>query len=149
MSFEPEKITKEHVLEAIRLIKTESKSLIPSTGYDVIIDGIAYPPKEVMRYAHYIMNGESSWEYSGGESTNSFLSKMGFKIINKFQREHGRPLKLIVQYKKLLNDKQFEGETYKWEFTKLYHHRPNVQALDFNKEIQEINFSNLIYYTGI
>lgn len=149
MSFEPEKITKEHVLEAIRLIKTESKSLIPSTGYDVMIDGIAYPPKEVMRYAHYIMNGESSWEYSGGESTNSFLSKMGFKIINKFQREHGRPLKLIIQYKKLLNEKQFEGETYKWEFTKLYHHRPNVQALDFNKEIHEINFSNLIYHTGI
>jgi len=42
MPFEPEKITKEHVLEAIRLIKAESKALIPSTGYDVIIDGIPY-----------------------------------------------------------------------------------------------------------
>jgi len=102
-----------------------------------------------MRYAHYIMNGETTWDYSGGEPTNSFLSKMGFKIINKFQREHGYPAKLIVKYKKLLLEKQFEGETYKWEFTKLYHQRPDVQALDFNKEILEINFSNLIYHTGI
>jgi len=52
MPFEPKKITKKHVLEAIKFIKRESKQLIPPTRYDVIIDGEVYPPKEVMRYAH-------------------------------------------------------------------------------------------------
>lgn len=83
MPLEPEKITREHVEKAIERIKDEEIDLIPSTGYDVIIDGEKYPPKDVMRYAHEEMNGEHIWKKGGGESTNKYLKKMGFEIVKK------------------------------------------------------------------
>jgi len=83
MAFEPEKITKEDVLKAIHRIENEYLELKPSTGYDVIIEGKAYPPKEIMRYAHEQMNGEHIWNKTGGEPTNKYLSALGFEIIEK------------------------------------------------------------------
>ena len=72
MAFEPKKITKEHVLAAVKKIGENAVSLHPSTKFDVIINGKAYPPKEVMRYAHEEMNGEYTWNESGGDPTNSY-----------------------------------------------------------------------------
>ena len=66
MAFEPDKITKQHVLDAVKKIDSESIPLEPSTRFDVIVNGKAYPPKEVMRYAHELMNGEHNWARSGG-----------------------------------------------------------------------------------
>ncbi len=43
----------------------------------------AYPPKERMRYAHELLNGEQIWENSSGEPTNHYLSAMGFEIREK------------------------------------------------------------------
>ncbi len=83
MTFEPNRITKENVLEAIKKIDAGRMQLAPSTKYDVIINGKAYPPKEVMRYAHEIMNGEFNWSLSGGEPTNKLLRGMGFEIKEK------------------------------------------------------------------
>lgn len=83
MPFNPEKITKDHVLSAIEKIGKEGIELIDSTKYDVVINGKNYPPKEIMRYAHEEMNGEHIWELSGGNPTNKFLKEMGFEIIEK------------------------------------------------------------------
>lgn len=83
MTFKPKSITKENVLSAINRIDNDGYLLKPSTRWDVEINGKFYPPKEVMRYAHYEMNGEHIWEYGGGEATNSYLQKMGFKVIDK------------------------------------------------------------------
>lgn len=80
MSFEPKKITKDHVLSAIERIEREQIDLKGATKYEVVINGKQYPPKEVMRYAHEEMNGEYLWEYGGGKSTNKFLKAMGFEI---------------------------------------------------------------------
>ena len=65
MAFEPYKITKQHILDAVKKIDSETISLEPSTRFDVIVKGKAYPPKEVMRYAHELMIGEHIWERSG------------------------------------------------------------------------------------
>jgi len=83
MTFEPDKITEQHILEAIKKIDIENISLEPSTKFDLIVNGKAYPPKEVMRYAHELMNGEHIWERSGGEPTNKYFVALGFEIKSK------------------------------------------------------------------
>ncbi len=83
MAFEPDKITKQHVLKAVQEIADKGVELRPSTGYDVIIDGIEYPPKEIMRYAHEQMNGDLIWNKTGGEPTNNYLKQLGFEIKEK------------------------------------------------------------------
>jgi hypothetical protein len=83
MAFEPDKITKQHVLDAVKKIERENIQLEPSTRFDVVINGKAYLPKEVMRYAHELMNGEPIWERSSGEPTNKYLIALGFEIKSK------------------------------------------------------------------
>lgn len=83
MAFEPDKITKQNILDAVKKIDSETISLEPSTKFDVIVSGKAYPPKEVMRYAHELMNGEHIWERSGGEPTNKYFTELGFEIKSK------------------------------------------------------------------
>jgi hypothetical protein len=78
-----DKITKQHVLDAVDKIEREGMVLIPSTRFDVVINGKAYPPKEVMRYANLIANGTKYWPYSGGEPTNKYLRKFEFEIVPK------------------------------------------------------------------
>jgi len=87
MAFNPDKITKQHILDGIEKIERDNIELEPSTKYDVIINNQAYPPKEVMRFAHEMMNGEHIWERSGGEPTNKYLTSFGFEIISKPDEE--------------------------------------------------------------
>ena len=81
MSFE--KITKQHVLDAVAKIDNERIELDPSTKYDVLINDKFYPPKEVMRYANLLATGTKHWPFHGGEQTNKFLKKLGFNIHPK------------------------------------------------------------------
>lgn len=78
-----DKITKQHVLNAVDKIEREGIVLEPSTRFDVVINGKAYPPKEVMRYANLLANGTKDWPYSGGEPTNKYLKKFEFEIVPK------------------------------------------------------------------
>lgn len=80
-----DKITKEHILDAVKKIESESIVMKPSTKYDVIINGKSYPPKEVMRYANFMANNTKEWTNSGGEPTNRYLKDFGFEIIDKNQ----------------------------------------------------------------
>ena len=80
ISFEPGLITKEHVLSAIKRINDESIKLKKSTKFNLEVNGVLYPPKEVMRYAHEEMNGQHIWQRSGVEPTNKVLKKLGFTI---------------------------------------------------------------------
>lgn len=65
-----DKITKKHVLDAVAKIEREDIEMEPSTKFDVVINGKAYPPKEIMRYANLLSNSTKEWPYSGGEPTN-------------------------------------------------------------------------------
>ncbi|MCK4920700.1 MAG: hypothetical protein KAS71_06625 [Bacteroidales bacterium] len=147
MPFEPKNITKDHVLKAIDLIKTQNLELIPSTGYDVIIGGELYPPKEVMRYAHKQMNGEHLWEYAGGDATNKFLRKMGFDIKEK-SIGLDPVADMIRRYKERNRETRMGDEFYKWELTKKYYHRPDLDEVNFQDEYKSIDYSNLIYYNA-
>jgi 5-methylcytosine-specific restriction endonuclease McrBC GTP-binding regulatory subunit McrB len=83
MAFEPDKITEDLIQKAVEKIEKEKIQLEPSTKFDVIINSKAYPPKEIMRYAHELLNGEHIWELSGGETTNKFFTALGFEIKAK------------------------------------------------------------------
>ncbi len=85
--FEPDKITKEHILKAVEKIEMEKITLTPSKKYLVEINGKKYPPKEVMRYAHEQMNGQYTWKRNGGDPTNKYLEKHGFVVIKKHKEE--------------------------------------------------------------
>ena len=80
MVFEPDKISKDLIQKAVDKIEKENIQLEPSTKFDVIINGKAYPPKEVMRYAHELLNGEHIWYRSGGEPTNKYFIALGYEI---------------------------------------------------------------------
>ncbi|MBK7571726.1 MAG: hypothetical protein IPI10_08920 [Bacteroidetes bacterium] len=100
MTFLPDKITKQHILEAIENIEKENLPLKPSSKYDVIINGKAYPPKEVMRHAHRIANGNREWLLSGGEPTNKYLSNFGFEVLLK--EESSDELRSVEKFVSLL-----------------------------------------------
>ncbi len=148
MPFDPKNITKEHIGQAISRINREKTELKPSTRWNVIIEGKAYPPKEVMRYAHEEMNGERMWEYGGGEATNKWLKKFGFDIIDKSD-ENDPVLELVERYKAYVKKSQPKDELYKWRLIKTFNRRPNTSVPDFTTELTSINFSNLIYPLGI
>lgn len=148
MPFNPKSITKEHIVQAISLINRENVELQPSTRWDVIIDGKAYPPKEVMRYAHQEMNGEHIWKYGGGEATNKWLKDFGYQIIDK--SDHNDPiLNLIEKYKTHLRKNQLNEEIYKWRLIERFNGRPDTSARDFTSEITSIDFKNLLYPMAI
>ena len=87
MAFEPDKITRDLIQKAVERIERENIQLEPSTKFDVIINGNAYPPKEIMRYAHELLNGEHIWERSGGEPTNKYFNSLGYEIKAKQESE--------------------------------------------------------------
>lgn len=148
MSFQPDQITRQNVLDAIEKINREKLQLIASTRYDVIIGGAAYPPKEVMRYAHAIMNGEHTWEKSGGGLTNRYLEAMGFEIREK--KEMSDPVgAMIEKYKSHIAAGGLKNEVYKWELLRKYRGRPDTEAPDFNEEVRTTKYSNLIYQIAV
>lgn len=144
MAFEPKKITKDHVLKAIEHIKKHNIDLIPSTGYDVIINKESFPPKEILRYAHEQMNGEHLWEFSGGEPTNKYLKEMGFEVISN-ELLDDPVADIISRYKERNKITRMEDELYKWRLTKKFHNHPDTSVPNFYDEITSIDYDNLIY----
>ncbi|MEZ4842966.1 MAG: AAA family ATPase [Bacteroidia bacterium] len=85
MAFEPDRITKYLIQKAVEKIEKENIQLEPSSKFEVIINGKAYPPKEIMRYAHELLNGERIWERSGGEPTNKYFMELSYEVKEKNQ----------------------------------------------------------------
>ena len=145
MAFKPNDITKDNILDAIKKIEKENIQLKPATRWHVMINEKPYPPKEVMKYAHRQMNGEELWNYGGGEGTNKYLKKFGFEMVD--MREDAIQ-KLILEYKKHIQESQLNDEKYKWELLSKYKGRPNLEAENLLEEVKSINFANLIYALG-
>lgn len=141
MSFLPNNITKDHVLQAINQILAQKVELKKSSKYDVVINGQNFPPKEVMRYAHEVMNGERIWDKDGGEPTHKYLQAMGFQIVEKASAIN----EIISRYKALIELTELNGELYKWRLIKQFKGLPNLQAKNFGEEVFAIDYSNLLY----
>lgn len=83
MPFQPEKIKRQHILQAIKEIEKGEIEVRPSTKFDIFYDGKTYPPKDTMRLAHEYATGEYEWYPGGGEPTNKYIEKLGFEIVKK------------------------------------------------------------------
>ncbi len=144
MPFEPKKITREHVLEAVQEIEENSLELTPSTQWDVIINGKAYPPKDVLRYAHKHVNGDLIWDVTGGEATNTYLDNFGFLIRAK--NERAVQIRSIIQeYKNTLDLTEFANKNEKWFFVQNYKDKVDPSSPNFIEEFGNIRFANFVY----
>jgi hypothetical protein len=82
----PKNITKRHILNALLTINKEGYPVNrKSKRWDLIFDGIRYPPKVVISYANRFANGHelSHYDFSGGPETNDYLMGLGFDILEK------------------------------------------------------------------
>jgi hypothetical protein len=145
MSFQPHDINADHVLRAVTKIERDQIQLIPSTRFDVVVNGKAYPPKEIGRYAHEQYNGEKVWQLSGGPPTNELLSELGFEIREKQASRSVEIRKRIEQYKSHIRKTHLQGEIYKWQLIDKFRGRPDLNVEDFGKEIRSIDYKNLIF----
>ena len=57
--------------------------------------------------------------------------------------------KLIVSYKAHLKNDRLKDELYKWQLLAKFKGRPRLDAPDFSAEIKRIDYSNLIYHSGL
>ncbi len=100
------RISKKDIINAIGQIKfnPELRKGRTSSTYDLIFEGIAYPPKLVISIANEYLTGKelNPNDFEGGVGTPAFklLKKEGFKIITKEQnikedKENNEFIKLI------------------------------------------------------
>lgn len=142
MSFKPSDITREHVEKGIIELESSNKKIKNGTKWDVIINGKAYPPKEVMRFARKQFDGSDFWPKGGGWPTNDYLIKMGFEVKEKLND----PIKNVIEnYKEHIKQTQLKDELYKWELVDKFKNRPGVNKPDFLAEVKEIKYGNLLY----
>ena len=137
MSFHPDQIEPEHVLEAIKTIETTKEELIPSTRWLVNIKGKNYPPKEVMRRARKELDGSLDWDYGGGPPTNKYLERMGFKILDM---DNSKPPNLKEEFIKWF----FENTNGRYDNLKEDTVREDIIESEkhFNRNIFIVNESN-------
>jgi len=88
----PNNITKDHLLKAIEKINIEGvPENAQSLYYDVLYNGVKYPPKLVVSYANLYANGEilDRGSFEGGPKKPSFilLKEKGFTIVKKNDTE--------------------------------------------------------------
>jgi hypothetical protein len=146
-----DKISKEDIISAIKEIDSnpELRKGRASSTYDLIYEGLDYPPKLVISIANKIATGEqlNPNDFEGGIGTPAFklLEDFGFEIQKKID-----PIKLLIEdYKKHIEATQLSGEVYKWELINEFKGRPNTDAVDFYQEVKSIKFKNLVYAMGI
>ncbi len=147
MPFQPEKITREHVLKSAQTIDSSDEEFHPSTKYDAIINGKAYPPKALMQLAHKEATGENIWQRSGGQPTNIYLQQLDFEIKEKHDSTD-QNINIIQLYKKRVKINNNRDEVYKFELIADFQRKWKIDATDFYEMISKIEFSNLLYFNA-
>lgn len=82
----PKDLTREHILRAITdLDAGKTTRWSRSRKYDLVYEGKHYPPKAVLGLAicHHKQLDQYTFDFSGGETTNSVLHNLGFELIEK------------------------------------------------------------------
>ncbi|WP_052461069.1 EVE domain-containing protein [Psychroserpens mesophilus] len=140
------KVTKEHIIQGIKDFEEKGypNGFGPSSTYDVMYEGKAYPPKAIMAYANYHAEGRIIERYfKGGLNTDCFnaFERNGISVIQKTD-----PIKTIISnYKKHIIKTQLKNERYKWELLSDYKGRPNLNVQNLWEELKSVDYSNLLY----
>ncbi|MGB5983246.1 MAG: AAA family ATPase [Nonlabens sp.] len=106
MSFQPNKITKDHVLKAFEEIKGQQDRFPVSTKYDVVFERERYSPKTVLRMAHHFATGIHQWDNGGGPATNKYLERFGFEVVKKEHVNHYNWTQTHKELAEFLRDKR-------------------------------------------
>lgn len=147
----PDNITKSHIIQAIHHINQKGLKY-PFASYsvwDLVYQGKSYAPKYVIATANEFANHRflEHNEFTT-DSARKFLQKTGeeFEIVKK----NVDPVKeLIDGYKDCLIKNRLVYELYKWELIGRYKGHPRLDAVDFGKEISNIDYRNLIFHSGL
>ena len=134
MSVIPANINKAHILKAIERFDKEGlpDKNADSQYYDISYDGKRYPPKVIVSYANYFVNGLDldRATFQGGKNSESFkkLKTLGFTIVDK-----NNNLDLIFEYVDYCKKTNWiNNEKYKWKFSQWLKER-----VDFKKQTDE------------
>ncbi|MBD2770365.1 AAA family ATPase [Hymenobacter sp. BT664] len=78
-------LTREQVLQALRQLAREGRTLPPSTLYELVYRGRRYPPRAVAELAYRLATGNPTarWPRPGGAATNALLESLDFTISTK------------------------------------------------------------------
>lgn len=140
----PLDVTREHVLAAVNEIEEARIKLQPSTLWDVIINGKAYPPKDMMRYAHKQKNGKIVSGDSASPLTTTYLDLLGFLIRAKNERADN--IKSVIQkYKDSMDVSEFSNKDEKWYFIQRFHNAVDPSNPNFAENFGSIRFANFTY----
>lgn len=80
-------VTKEDILKAKEKIVKENTELRDGTKFSVDVDGVLFPPKEIIRVAAKLKGlNPDDYNLFGGDC-NKYLEKMDFKIVKKSESQ--------------------------------------------------------------
>ncbi len=88
----PKTIAREHILKALEHIDfTVYDKRYESIKYDLLYNGLRYPPKFIISFAYKFVSGKflPFTEFSGGSESKNFLLGHGFSLIDKLGRISG------------------------------------------------------------
>ncbi|MEI8628382.1 hypothetical protein [Vibrio sp. M60_M70] len=105
-------LTTTHINDAVDVFDSlngQIDSYLPSTGYDLLVNGKRYPPKTIFGLALSNLLGEPvlSSHFTGGAGSDCFkvLERLGFDIVPKPRPSNGDGLVLYQKYsRQQLND---------------------------------------------
>ncbi|TBV25684.1 hypothetical protein DMZ43_12165 [Meridianimaribacter sp. CL38] len=139
-------VTREHIIQGIKDFEEKGypNEFGPSSTYDIVHEGKAYPPKAIMAYANFHAEGRKIERYfKGGVGTDCFnaLERNGFSVSKK----RDPIINLIENYKQRIKNTGLKDERYKWELLNVYKGKPNLDADNLWEELKGIDYSNLLY----
>ncbi|MCC2545967.1 AAA family ATPase [Hymenobacter sp. BT175] len=82
---DPDLITRDHVLKALRQLDRSDAKPAASTVYDLVYRGRRYPPRAVVQLAFRLATGDSgaAWPLPAGAPTNAVLERLDFTVATK------------------------------------------------------------------
>ena len=139
----PKNISREHILKAIKTIdKSGTPRKRESRKFYMIHEGKLYSVKYVISLANKFANGKEleHTKFSGGKEANSFLRKLGFKVVrlslDASQKHNERCLKCKETVEIML--KKIYGKVSKYYVFRISANPKEYQAFPIFKNIEKI-----------
>lgn len=147
-----EKITRQ-ILESVanQFSANDIPAIKSAKKYTVGIGDKDWPVKFIIQKAFKEAYGKDIGhnEFSSKEA-RSYLKKLDFHIDETVNGALDRSINaLINEYIKKVSSNNNKDEIYKWKLIKTNLGKPDLKAVDFEEEIRNVQFGNLVYGVGI
>jgi hypothetical protein len=102
----------------------------------------------ILKCCNEYKDNQDGSQYRHYHIPEMYACTMKPEILEHYISSNVQIARLIENYKKYLKKNGIKEELYKWELIQQFKSRPDLKAPDFDKEINEIDYSNLIYHNG-